>query len=113
MDWLSSILDPQWMGGFAGGLIVTAFVTQGIMEIFRWLPHVDIPARCALIVALPVGILVAWAWAATTGDKIHAPIIVRDGLINAAASTVAYENIVKPLLAKVRGNTTATTTPEE
>lgn len=100
MDWLSKVIDPAFLTGFVGGLLVTAFVVQGVMEVLRLMLRVNIPAKCALIVALPVGCLVAWAWTAALGGKVLEALIIRDGLINAAASTVAYENIVKPLLLK-------------
>lgn len=98
MDWLTQVLNPEWMGGFVGGLIATAFCVQVVIEAAAWLFGKRLPTKCGIVLAVPIGILVAWAWMAGTDAKIIPGAIIKSGLINAAASTVAYENIVKPLL---------------
>jgi len=108
MDWLSQILDPEWMGGFVGGLLATAFLVQVVIEIVDWCSSKELPSKLGIAIAVPIGILVAWAWGAGVADKATVGSIVKSGLINAAASTVAYENIVKPLLAKIQSNKTVT-----
>lgn len=108
MDWLSRVLNPEWMGGFVGGLLVTAFLVQVAIEAVKLFTGKTLPAKCGIVIAVPIGILVAWAWAAGVTEKVSLPTIIKAGLINAAASAVAYENIVKPLLAKIQNAKTVT-----
>ena len=98
---LDGILTADFWFGFVGAVLVTAWVSMPVIE---WLTR----ARCriprkivGILVAVAVGTLIAWLWATIDGGlKLRA--LLQDGIINGAASSLAYENIVKPWLARKR-----------
>ena len=100
---LDSILTADFWGGFVGALCATAFLVQALMIGLRAALHREIPTRFAVLLAIPAGILVAWAWASASDGKLVLGALLRDGLVNAASSTVAYENVIKPWLKKKAG----------
>lgn len=96
---LSGFLTDDFWFGFVGAVIATAWLSMPVIE---WLsgPRCKIPRKVVGIsVAVGIGTLIAWLWATIDGGlKLRG--LLRDGIVNGAASCLAYENIVKLWLAR-------------
>lgn len=96
---LSGILTMDFWFGFVGAVVATAWLSMPVIE---WLtgPGCKLPRKIVgILVAISIGTLIAWLWATIDGGlKLRA--LLQDGIINGAASSLAYENIVRPWLAK-------------
>ncbi len=98
---LDGILTMDFWLGFVGAIIATAFLAQPIVA------ALDGKIRCmprrllGVLIAVLVGTAIAWLWAQVDGG-LKLRVLLRDGIVNGAASCLAYENIVKPWLARKR-----------
>lgn len=98
---LDGILTADFWFGFVGAVLVTAWVSMPVIE---WLtgPGCKLPRKVVgILVAIGVGTLVAWLWATIDGG-LKLRVLLQDGIINGAASSLAYENIIKPWLNRKR-----------
>ena len=98
---LDGILTMDFWLGFVGAVIATAWLSMPIVE---WLsgPRCKVLRKIVGIgVSIVIGTLIAWLWAQVDGGlKLRS--LLRDGIVNGAASCLAYENIVRPWLARKR-----------
>jgi len=94
---LAGILTADFWFGFVGAVLVTAFLTQPILSALCGAGWCRVPRRLlGPIVAVAVGVLVAWLWASIGDEGLKVRALLRDGIVNGAASSLAYENIIKP-----------------
>jgi hypothetical protein len=96
---LEGILTMDFWLGFVGAIVATAFLAQPVIT------ALDGKVKClprrllGVIIAVLIGTLIAWLWAQVDGG-LKLRNLLRDGIVNGAASSLAYENIVKPWLAR-------------
>ena len=94
---LAGILTADFWLGFVGAVVATAFLTQPVMSALCG--RCGIPRRIlGPLVAIIIGTLVAWLWATIGDDGLKVRALIRDGIVNGAASSLVYENIIKPWL---------------
>lgn len=94
---LAGILTTDFWLGFVGVVVATAFISQPIMVTLCRASWCKIPRRLlGPLVAVCVGVLMAWLWAVIGEDGLKVRALLRDGIINGAASSLAYENIIRP-----------------
>jgi len=101
-DLIGKLFDFDWMGDFGGGLLITAFLVQITMFLFKYCRKgKPLPYSFEWIFAIPLGILVAWIWSLvdpTAKGMTFARGLLKAGLINAFSSTGIYTQVLRPLL---------------
>lgn len=92
---LSQLLDPTFLFGFVGGIVVTALLTIPLKSFFsdkmgRTLKKWE-KVACAFVAAF----VVAMAWSLRTGAVIWAEI-PGNVIVYGTISGFVYENVIKP-----------------
>lgn len=102
---LAGVLTSDFWFGFVGAVLVTAFLTQPILSALCGAGWCRIPRRLiGPAVAILVGIGIAWLWGQVGEDGGKLRALLRDGVVNGAASSIAYENIIRPWMERRKAN---------
>lgn len=102
---LAGVLTPDFWFGFVGAVIATAFLTQPIVSVLCGAAWCRIPRRLiGPAVAVVVGVCMAWLWASIGDEGLKLRALLRDGIVNGAASSLVYENIIRPWIPRRKAN---------
>lgn len=100
---ISQLLDPTFLFGFVGGIVVTAFATSFFTSVWYDIKNAALVRWEKLSCATIAAFIVAIAWGVYNGGVVWNEV-PGNVIAYAMLSGFVYENVLKPWQARRNGN---------